>query len=168
LGINPFRIDIPQADLDDLRDRLARTRWPDEPLGTGWSYGVPSSYAKEPAEYWRTAYDWRKQEAALNQYPQFTTEIDGQTIHFLHVRSPESDALPLILTHGWPSSIAEFIKVIGPLTDPNLCLGYFDELSSALAGAAEEESGRICRRPCGITRSRGGGGRAVRRRAGPP
>ncbi|WP_067833816.1 epoxide hydrolase family protein [Actinomadura kijaniata] len=116
--INPFRIDIPQADLDDLRARLARTRWPDEPPGTGWSYGVPSSYARELAEYWRTVYDWRAQEAALNEYPQFTTEIDGQNIHFLHVRSPEPDALPLVLTHGWPGSIAEFMKVIGPLTDP--------------------------------------------------
>ncbi|SDL22035.1 epoxide hydrolase family protein [Nonomuraea jiangxiensis] len=116
--INPFRIDIPQADLDDLRDRLARTRWPDELPGTGWSYGVPSSYAKELAEYWQTAYDWRKHETALNEYPQFTTEIDGQNIHFLHVRSPEPDAIPLILTHGWPGSIAEFMKIIGPLTDP--------------------------------------------------
>ncbi|SFJ92407.1 Pimeloyl-ACP methyl ester carboxylesterase [Streptosporangium canum] len=116
--ITPFRIDIPQADLDDLRDRLDRTRWPDELPGTGWSYGVPSSYAKELAEYWRTAYDWRKQEAALNEHPQFTTEIDGQNIHFLHVRSPEPDALPLIITHGWPGSVAEFLKVIGPLTDP--------------------------------------------------
>ncbi|GAA0954648.1 epoxide hydrolase [Nonomuraea longicatena] len=116
--ITPFRIDIPQADLDDLRDRLARTRWPDELPGTGWSYGVPTSYARELAEYWRTAYDWREQEAALNEYPQFTTEIDGQNIHFMHVRSPEPDALPLILTHGWPGSIAEFMKIIGPLTDP--------------------------------------------------
>ncbi|MEV4246824.1 epoxide hydrolase family protein [Streptosporangium canum] len=116
--ITPFRIDIPQADLDDLRDRLDRTRWPDELPGTGWSYGVPSSYAKKLAEYWRTAYDWRRQEAALNEHPQFTTEIDGQNIHFLHVRSPEPDALPLIVTHGWPGSVAEFLKVIGPLTDP--------------------------------------------------
>ena len=116
--INPFRIEIPQADLDDLRDRLAGTRWPDELPGTGWSYGVPSSYAKQLAEYWRTAYDWRKQEAALNAYPQFTTEIDGQNIHFLHVRSPEADALPLIITHGWPGSVAEFMNVLAPLTDP--------------------------------------------------
>ncbi|MDF5758880.1 epoxide hydrolase family protein [Spongiactinospora sp. TRM90649] len=116
--MNPFRIDVPQADLDDLRERLARTRWPDELPGTGWSYGVPSGYARELADYWRTAYDWRAHEAALNEFPQFTTEIDGQNIHFLHVRSPEPDALPLILTHGWPGSIAEFMKVIGPLTDP--------------------------------------------------
>ncbi|WP_141583395.1 epoxide hydrolase family protein [Actinomadura sp. WMMA1423] len=116
--INPFRIEIPQADLDDLHDRLARTRWPEDLPGTGWSYGVPSSYARELAEYWRTGYDWRRHEAALNEYPQFTTEIDGQNIHFLHVRSPEPDALPLILTHGWPGSIAEFMKILGPLTDP--------------------------------------------------
>jgi pimeloyl-ACP methyl ester carboxylesterase len=116
--INPFRIDIPQADLDDLRDRLARTRWPDELPGTGWSYGVPSAYARQLADYWRTEYDWRAQEAALNRYPQFTTEIDGQNIHFLHVRSPEPDALPLIITHGWPGSVAEFTKILGPLTDP--------------------------------------------------
>lgn len=116
--IDPFRIDIPQADLDDLRDRLGRTRWPDELPGTGWSYGVPTSYARELAEYWRTTYDWRAHEAALNAYPQFTTEIDRQTVHFMHVRSPEPDALPLVLTHGWPGSIAEFMQIIGPLTDP--------------------------------------------------
>ncbi|WP_026413262.1 epoxide hydrolase family protein [Actinomadura oligospora] len=116
--INPFRIDVPAGDLEDLRVRLAGTRWPDELPGTGWSYGVPSSYAQELAEYWRTGFDWRRQEAALNEFPQFTTEIDGQNIHFLHVRSPEPDALPLILTHGWPGSVAEFMKVVGPLTDP--------------------------------------------------
>lgn len=116
--ISPFRIDIPQAALDDLHDRLARTLWPDELPGVGWSYGIPVSYAQRLAEYWRGGYDWRKHEAALNEYPQFTTEIDGQNIHFLHVRSPEPDALPLIITHGWPGSVAEFMKVIGPLTDP--------------------------------------------------
>ncbi|MFI0445736.1 epoxide hydrolase family protein [Actinomadura sp. 6N118] len=116
--IRPFHIDIPQAELDDLRDRLARTRWPDELPGVGWSYGAPVSYVKELAWYWRTGYDWREHEAALNRFPQFTTEIDGQNIHFLHVRSPEPDALPLILTHGWPGSVAEFMKIIGPLTDP--------------------------------------------------
>ncbi|MCP2352881.1 epoxide hydrolase family protein [Nonomuraea roseoviolacea] len=116
--IRPFRIDIPQSALDDLRDRLARTLWPDELPGVGWSYGIPVSYVRRLAEYWRSGYDWREHEAALNAYPQFTTEIDGQNIHFLHVRSPEPDALPLILTHGWPGSVAEFMKVIGPLTDP--------------------------------------------------
>jgi epoxide hydrolase len=117
-GIRPFRIDIPQADLDDLRDRLARTRWPDELPGVGWSRGVPLDYLKQLAAYWRDGYDWRKHEARLNEHPQFTTTIDGQPIHFLHIRSPEPEALPLILTHGWPGSIVEFLSVIGPLADP--------------------------------------------------
>lgn len=116
--IRPFRIDVPQADLDDLNARLARTRWPDELPGVGWSYGVPASYLTGLAEYWRTSYDWRSQEAKLNAFPQFTTTIDGQNIHFLHVRSPEPDALPLIITHGWPGSIVELMDIIGPLTDP--------------------------------------------------
>jgi pimeloyl-ACP methyl ester carboxylesterase len=116
--IRPFRIEVPQADLDDLRDRLDRTRWPDEFPGVGWDHGVPSAYLMELAEYWRTSYDWREREAELNALPQFTTTIDGQNIYFLHVRSPEADALPLLLTHGWPGSVAEFLKVIGPLSDP--------------------------------------------------
>jgi epoxide hydrolase len=118
MTIQPFTIDIPQADLDDLRDRLTRSRWPEELPGVGWSRGVPLGYLKDLAEYWRTSYDWRAHEAQLNQFPQFTTEIDGQQIHFLHVRSPEPHALPLIMTHGWPSSFVEFLKVIGPLTNP--------------------------------------------------
>jgi epoxide hydrolase len=116
--IRPFRIEVPQADLDDLADRLARTRWPDEPPGVGEDYGVPLGYIKELAERWQTKYDWRAWEARFNEYPQFTTAIDRQNIHFLHVRSPEPDALPLILTHGWPGSIVEFLDVIGPLSDP--------------------------------------------------
>jgi len=117
-AITPFRIEIPEADLDDLRARLARTRWPDELPGVGWRYGAPLGYIKELAEYWRTAYDWREHEAALNQFPQFTTQIDGARVHFVHVRSPEPDALPLVITHGWPGSIVEFLEVIGPLADP--------------------------------------------------
>jgi pimeloyl-ACP methyl ester carboxylesterase len=116
--IAPFRIDIPQAALDDLHDRLSRTRWPDELPGVGWERGVPLDYMKALAEYWRTGYDWRAWEARLNQHPQFTTTIDGQRIHFLHVRSPEPDAVPLIVTHGWPSSVADFLDVIGPLSAP--------------------------------------------------
>ncbi|MEO7910452.1 MAG: epoxide hydrolase family protein, partial [Roseiflexaceae bacterium] len=118
MHIQPFTINIPQADLDDLRDRLARTRWPDELPGVGWSYGVSLGYLKELAEYWRTSYDWRTWEARLNELPQFTTAIDGQNIHFLHVRSPEPNALPLILTHGWPGSVAEFLNITGPLSNP--------------------------------------------------
>jgi epoxide hydrolase len=117
-SIQPYRIAIPQADLDELRDRLGRTRWPDELPDVGWAYGVPLDYLKGLVEYWRTGYDWRAHEARLNEFAQFTTTIDGQNIHFLHVRSPEPNALPLIVTHGWPGSIVEFMKIIGPLTDP--------------------------------------------------
>ncbi|MFI6760571.1 epoxide hydrolase family protein [Micromonospora sp. NPDC050417] len=116
--VKPFRIDVPQAELDDLRDRLDRTRWPDEIPDAGWDYGVPVAYVRKLVEYWRDGYDWRAWEAKINQYPQFTTEVDGQNIHFLHVRSPHADALPLILTHGWPGSIAEYLNVIEPLTNP--------------------------------------------------
>ncbi len=116
--MRPFRIDIPQADLDDLRGRIAGTRWPDELPDAGWDRGVPLGYLKELADYWATSYDWRAAEARLNEYPQFITEIDGANVHFLHVRSPEPDAMPLLLTHGWPGSVAEFLGVIGPLSDP--------------------------------------------------
>ncbi|WP_067182164.1 epoxide hydrolase family protein [Microtetraspora niveoalba] len=116
--IRPFRIDVPQRDLDDLIDRLTRTRWPEQLPGEGWSRGVPVAYLKEMAGYWRDGFDWREQEARLNAFPQFVTEIDGLDVHFLHVRSPEPDALPLILTHGWPNSVVEFTDLIGPLTDP--------------------------------------------------
>jgi pimeloyl-ACP methyl ester carboxylesterase len=115
----PFRIDIPQADLDDLRDRLARTRWPDELPGVGWSYGVNKDYLIELVQYWHTGYDWREQEARLNKVPQFTTPIDGQNVHFLHVRSSEPNATPLIITHGWPSTPYDFLDILGPLTDPH-------------------------------------------------
>jgi len=99
-AIRPFRIDIPQADLDDLHERLARTRWPDELPGVGWTRGVPLGYLRELVGYWADGYDWRKHETRLNEFPQFTTTIDGANVHFLHVRSPEPDALPLILTPG--------------------------------------------------------------------
>jgi pimeloyl-ACP methyl ester carboxylesterase len=116
--IRPFQVTIPQADLDDLRARLAGTRWPDELPGVGWSRGVPLGYLEGLAAHWADGYDWRAQEARLNRFPQFTTTIDGQPIHFLHARSPEPDALPLLVTHGYPSSVVEFLEVIGPLTDP--------------------------------------------------
>ncbi|HEY9245040.1 MAG TPA: epoxide hydrolase, partial [Streptosporangiaceae bacterium] len=116
--IRPFRIDIPDAELDDLRDRLQRTRWPEPEPVSDWSQGTPLAYTRELCEYWRTGYDWRAAEARLNGFPQFRTEIDGVDIHFMHVRSPRPDALPLLVTHGWPGSVVEFGKVIGPLTDP--------------------------------------------------
>jgi epoxide hydrolase len=116
--IQRFKIEIPDADLDDLRDRLARTRWPSQLPEVGWSRGVPLDYVRELAEYWRTSYDWREHEARLNELPQFVTGVDGANVHFLHIRSAEPDALPLIMTHGWPGSIVEFLDVIGPLTDP--------------------------------------------------
>src|SRR5215207_8332447 len=106
--VHPFHLEIFQDDLDDLDSRLTQTRWPDQLPGLDWSRGVPVEYLKALAEYWRTEFDWRKHEARLNAFPQFTTEIDGQTIHFLHVRSPEPEALPLIISHGYPGSIAEF------------------------------------------------------------
>ncbi|MEV6558048.1 epoxide hydrolase family protein [Nocardia sp. NPDC051756] len=117
-SIRPFRIDIPQAELDDLHARLANTRWPAELPGVGWSRGVPVGYLKDLADYWQTGFDWRAQESRLNAHPQFSTEVDGQNIHFLHVRSPEPDATPLLLLHGWPGGVADFLDVIGPLSDP--------------------------------------------------
>ena len=116
--IRPFRIAVPDEDLDDLRRRVRASRWPDELPGVGWSRGVPLDYLKQLAAYWADGYDWREQEARLNQFPQFTTTIDGQPIHFLHVRSPEPEALPLVVTHGYPGSVAEFTEIVGPLTDP--------------------------------------------------
>jgi len=127
--IRPFRIEIPQADLDDLAERLARTRFANElppdtsrpqqgPVLPGWEYGVPVGYVRDLVEYWQHKYDWRVWEARLNQYPQFITEIDGQPIHFLHLRSSEPDAVPLILTHGWPNTFLEYVDLVAPLTDP--------------------------------------------------
>lgn len=114
--IRPFRIDIPQAELDDLRRRLEQTRWPAEVPGAGWERGVPTSYLKRLAEYWATSYDWRKAEEELNAWPQFITEIDGQTVQFVHVRSDKGeDALPLLLLHGWPGSVYEFYGAIDKL-----------------------------------------------------
>jgi pimeloyl-ACP methyl ester carboxylesterase len=116
--VEPFRIEVPGAELDDLRARLNATRWPERETVDDWSQGVPLEYIKELCGYWAAGYDWRATEARLNALPQFRTEIDGLGIHFLHVRSPHAEAMPLVITHGWPGSIVEFLKVIGPLTDP--------------------------------------------------
>lgn len=117
-AITPFRVEVPQPLLDDLRQRLAMTRWPEQETGAGWSQGVPLKRMQEVARYWQHSYDWRQAEAKLNALPQFRTEIDGLGIHFLHLRSRHENALPIILTHGWPGSVFEFLKVIGPLVDP--------------------------------------------------
>jgi pimeloyl-ACP methyl ester carboxylesterase len=114
----PFSIAVEQPVLDDLRRRLAATRFPDQIPLTGWSYGAELGYVKELVAYWRDRFDWRAQERALNQLDHFRTEIDGQQIHFVHARSKHANALPLIISHGWPGSFVEFLKVIGPLTDP--------------------------------------------------
>jgi epoxide hydrolase len=114
--IKPFRIEIPQSDLDDLLRRLAGVRWPDEPAGAGSGRGLPLASTRDLVEYWRTAFDWRAQEERLNAFPQFVTEIDGQPFHFVHVRSGVPDALPILLTHGWPSSFVELLGLVEPLT----------------------------------------------------
>jgi pimeloyl-ACP methyl ester carboxylesterase len=116
--IKPYRISVGQDVLDDLRSRLRKTRWPEAELVDDWSQGVPLGWIKDICGYWAEHYDWRRREARLNRFGQFTTEIDGVGIHFLHVRSPHPEAMPLIVTHGWPGSIVEFQKVIEPLTDP--------------------------------------------------
>jgi pimeloyl-ACP methyl ester carboxylesterase len=117
-GIRPYRISVPQADLEDLRERLARTRWARDLPGAGWERGVPTGYLRELADYWAKEYDWRAHEAALNAHAQFITTIDGADVQFLHLRSAQPDATPLLLLHGWPGSIVEFLDMIGPLTDP--------------------------------------------------
>jgi pimeloyl-ACP methyl ester carboxylesterase len=116
--IESFQISIPDAALRDLQDRLARTRWPERETVADWTQGVPLSYLQDLCRYWAEEYDWRRREAYLNSFPQFRTEIDGLGVHFVHARSPVKDALPLVITHGWPGSIVEFHKVIGPLSDP--------------------------------------------------
>lgn len=138
--VEPFSVVIPQADLDDLDDRLARMHWPDEPSGVDWSHGVPLDYVRELVDHWRSSFDWRAHEARLNALPQFTTTIDSQQIHFIHVRSPEPDALPLICTHGWPMSVFEYLDLVGPLTDPRAHGGdpadAFDVVVPSLPGHA--------------------------------
>ena len=116
--IRPFRIEVPQGAIEDLRRRIDETRWPERETVDDDSQGVPLATMQELARYWATEHDWRRCEAALNALPQFTTEIDGLDIHFIHVRSQHEDALPLVVTHGWPGSIIEQLKIIGPLSDP--------------------------------------------------
>jgi microsomal epoxide hydrolase len=117
-AIRPFRVDVPQAELDDLRDRLARTRWPDDYEGVGWDYGSDLATMKELATYWRDGYDWRRQEAYLNSFPHFTAALDGEELTFIHVRGTGPDPIPLLLLHGWPDSVCRYLKLIPLLTDP--------------------------------------------------
>ena len=126
--VRPFRLAVPEAELRDLRERLRRTRWPEPATVGDWSQGVPLGYLRELCRHWADGYDWRATEARLNGLGQFRTELDGLGIHFLHVRSPSPGALPLVLTHGWPGSVVEFLKVIGPLTDP---VGHGGEAADA-------------------------------------
>jgi pimeloyl-ACP methyl ester carboxylesterase len=116
--VTEFRLDVAQTELDDLQTRLRNTRWPERETVDDWAQGVPLAYLRDLCAYWADEYDWRNTEARLNALPQFRTTIDGLGIHFAHVRSPHADALPLVITHGWPGSIVEFLKVVGPLTDP--------------------------------------------------
>lgn len=172
--IRPFRIEIPQSDVDDLRDRLRRTRWSTEIPGQGWTRGVPVDYLKQLADYWADGYDWRKQEARLNELPQFTTDIDGQTIHFAHIRSTNPEATPLLLVHDWPASFVMFLETIealsrdfhlvvanvpgvafsGPLTAPGWNTGK-------IAGAFVVLMGRLGYDRYGVQGTGGGGWVAV-------
>jgi pimeloyl-ACP methyl ester carboxylesterase len=136
--VTPFVVDIRESELHELRERLKRTRWPDAETVGDWSQGVPRAYLQDLCGYWAEGYDWRATESRLNLLPQFRTEIDDLGIHFIHVRSPHANALPLIITHGWPGSIIEFLKVIGPLTDPTAHGGdaadAFDVVCPSLPG----------------------------------
>jgi microsomal epoxide hydrolase len=117
-AIQSFRCHVPDAAIEDLKRRLRETRWPDQLDGAGWDYGSELGYVRALCEHWAEAFDWRAAEARFNRFPQFTTEIAGENVHFYHVRSPEPDALPLIITHGYPGSVAEFLDILGPLSDP--------------------------------------------------
>ena len=131
--IRPFSIDIPESQLQDLNQRLDLCRWPEAETVDDWSQGIPLSYVREVADYWRSGYDWRASEQRLNRWPQFLTTIDNIDIHFIHARSPHADALPLIISHGWPGSVVEFHKVIDALTDPTAHGGRAEDAFHVIA-----------------------------------
>ncbi|WP_377270015.1 epoxide hydrolase family protein [Peterkaempfera sp. SMS 1(5)a] len=135
-ALTPFRAEIPQEALDDLRQRLSRTRWPEAETVDDWSQGVPLAYLRDLAGHWQDAYDWRATEARLNAVPQFRTDIDGLGIHFLHARSPHPEAMPLLISHGWPGSVVEFLDLVGPLTDPEDPADAFHVVAPSLPGYA--------------------------------
>ena len=118
MDVQPFNVQVPEATLEDLRERLARTRWPDDIPGSGWDYGSNLAYIKELVEYWRTKFDWRAQEEAINSFAHFRASVDGLGIHFIHERGKGQNPLPIVITHGWPSSFFEILKIIPLLTDP--------------------------------------------------
>jgi pimeloyl-ACP methyl ester carboxylesterase len=117
-SVNLFKISVPDADIEDLHHRLRMTRWPDQIPGSEWAYGVKTEYMRELCEYWARDYDWRHWETEINRFPQYTTEIDDHLIHFIHARSSHKNATPILISHGWPGSIVEFLKIIEPLTEP--------------------------------------------------
>ena len=125
--VRKFEIHVDDETLTDLNDRLARTRWPESEPVDDWTQGIPLQYVQDLCSYWLKDYNWRATEEALNKIPQYTPEIDGLEIHFLHLRSPIENAMPLVLTHGWPGSIIEFMKVLGPLSDPEAHGGNADD-----------------------------------------
>ncbi|NCG25848.1 MAG: alpha/beta fold hydrolase, partial [Actinobacteria bacterium] len=125
--MRPFTVAVSDGEIADLRERLARTRWPEKEVVDDWSQGAPLAYIQELCDYWATSYDWRRFEAEINAYDHFLTEIDGIDVHFMHVRSPHEDARPMIITHGWPGSVAEFMKIIDPLTNPTEHGGSADD-----------------------------------------
>jgi pimeloyl-ACP methyl ester carboxylesterase len=135
-AIHPFHLSVPQSTLDDLQTRLRMARWPHKEPVTDWSQGVPLSAIQDLCSYWETKYDWRRCEALLNSYPQYTTSIDGVEIYFLHIRSKHQDALPLLITHGWPGSVLEFRHVIEKLVDPEETEDAFHLVIPALPGYA--------------------------------
>ena len=157
-AIERFQIHVDDAVLEDLRRRLALTRFPDQIEGTGWEYGIPIDYLRELVEYWRDKYDWRAQEARLNELAHFRTRIDGQSIHFIHARSAHADAFPLLLMHGWPGSVVEFLDVIPRLTDPEAHGGgaadAFHVIAPSLPGYGFSEPTRTRGWDVGASRAR--------------
>jgi len=151
-ALEPFVVDVPEDVLTDLSERLRRTRFPNEIPGIGWQQGMALDYLREIVRYWLDGYDWRVHEARLNRYQQFITTVEGQRIHFLHIRSPHPTAIPLFLTHGWPGSVVEFLDVIDPLADPADPTDAFHLVVPSLPGGWERPA-------AATTRSRGRGPR---------
>ena len=152
--VRPFRVEVPEAELEDMRRRIQATRWPEKENVADTSQGVPLAPLQDLARYWATDYDWRKCEAKLNALPQFITEIDGLDIHFIHVRSKHKGALPVIVSHGWPGSILEQIKLVGPLTDPTAFGGRAEDAFDVVIPSIPVTGSRASRRrPAGTTRA---------------